>query len=125
MSTISIDNLIRNKAEKLCAISERIWEFAELRFQEKRSAALLADVLEEEGFDVECGIAGIETAFVANFGAGKPVISFLGEFDALSDLSQEAGVIEQQAIVSGGSGHGCGHNLLGTSALGAALAVKE
>lgn len=125
MSTISIDNLIRNKAEKLCAISERIWEFAELRFQEKRSAALLADVLEVEGFDVERGIAGIETAFVANFGAGKPVISFLGEFDALSDLSQEAGVIEQQAIVSGGSGHGCGHNLLGTSALGAALAVKE
>lgn len=125
MSTISIDSLIKNKAEKLYAVSERIWEFAELRFQEKRSAALLADVLEEEGFDVERGIAGIDTAFVANFGTGKPVISFLGEFDALSDLSQEAGVVEQKAIVHGGSGHGCGHNLLGTSALGAALAVKE
>lgn len=125
MSTISIDSLIRNKAEKLCAVSEQIWEFAELRFQEKRSAALLADVLEEEGFDVQRGVAGIETAFVANFGTGKPVISFLGEFDALSDLSQEAGVTEQQAIVPGGAGHGCGHNLLGTSALGAALAVKE
>ncbi|PAE08084.1 amidohydrolase [Terribacillus saccharophilus] len=125
MSTISIDSLIRNKAEKLYAVSEQIWEFAELRFSEKRSAALLANVLEEEGFDVQRGIAGIETAFVANFGTGKPVISFLGEFDALSDLSQEAGVTEQQAIVSGGAGHGCGHNLLGTSALGAALAVKE
>jgi aminobenzoyl-glutamate utilization protein B len=125
MRTFSVASFIAAKAEKLCAVSEQIWEFAELRFQEKQSAALLADVLEEEGFHVQRDIAGIETAFIANFGTGKPIISFLGEFDALSDLSQEAGVAKQKALIPGGAGHGCGHNLLGTSALGAALAVKS
>ncbi|WP_413377990.1 amidohydrolase [Alkalihalobacillus sp. 1P02AB] len=104
--------------------AERIWGYAELRFEETESSKLLSGILEREGFAVEKGIAGIETAFVASFGSEKPVISFLGEFDALSDLSQQAGITEEKPIVAGGTGHGCGHHLLGTASLAAALALK-
>ena len=68
---------------------------------------------------------GIDTAFTASFGSGRPVIGFLGEFDALAGLSQEAGRVEKAALQPGGNGHGCGHNLLGVAAAAAAAAVKE
>ncbi|PAD91044.1 amidohydrolase [Shouchella clausii] len=101
-----------------------IWNYAELRFEEWESSKLLSGILEEEGFAVERGIGEMKTAFVATYGTGKPVLSFLGEFDALSELSQASGIAEQQSIVAGGAGHGCGHHLLGTASLAAALATK-
>lgn len=106
-------------------MSRRIWEAAELRFNEHRSAALIMELLENQGFTIERGLGGIDTAFSASFGKGTPVIGILGEYDALSGMSQKADVFKMDPIVEGGNGHGCGHNLLGTGAVGAALAVKE
>lgn len=115
---------LRSKEEYFGEISHYIWSHPETRFQEYKSASFLIDVLEREGFSVQKGVAGIETAFVGTFGQGAPYIGFLGEFDALPGLSQKAGAAEHCELEAGGNGHGCGHNLLGTGALSAALAVK-
>lgn len=115
---------IDKKAEQIAQVADRIWEYAELSLQEEKSAALYCQVLEQEGFSVETGICSIPTAFSASYGSGRPVIGILAEYDALSGLSQEAGSLERKEIVPGGSGHGCGHNLLGAGAFAAALGVK-
>ncbi|MET3291227.1 UNVERIFIED_CONTAM: aminobenzoyl-glutamate utilization protein B [Brevibacillus sp. OAP136] len=120
-----IIQFIENKQEKLIRISDQIWGYAETRFEETQSAALLCQALEEEGFAVEKGIANMPTAFVASYGSGSPVVAILGEYDALSGLSQEKGLPTEQAIQAGGNGHGCGHNLLGTGSLAAAIALKD
>lgn len=105
--------------------SDRIWDTPETAFQEYVSANSLMDALEKEGFQVEKNLAGIETAFSGRFGHGKPVIGILGEFDALSGLSQIEESTEKKALMEGAPGHGCGHNLLGAASVGAAVAVKE
>src|SRR5437660_6246340 len=97
----------------------------ELCYAERRSAAEHAALLQQEGFRVTTGIAGIPTAVVGEAGSGGPVIALLGEFDALPGLSQEAGVAEARPVEPNGNGHGCGHNLLGAGALLAATAVKD
>ncbi len=111
--------------EKFGTISDAIWSFAELGLQEYRSSELLATTLEEAGFEVERGLAGIPTCFVATYGSGKPVIGLLGEFDALPMLSQKGRVPEQDPLVEGAPGHGCGHNTMCTAAAAAAIAVKQ
>jgi aminobenzoyl-glutamate utilization protein B len=111
--------------EKFGKIADSIWSFAELGLQENKSSKLLADTLEEAGFKVERGIAGMPTCFVASYGSGKPVIGLLGEFDALPMLSQKGRVPAQDPIVDGAPGHGCGHNTMCTAAAAAAIAVKE
>ncbi len=116
---------IEEKKDLICHVADRIWEYAELSLQEFRSAALYCEVLRQEGFAVEQGICGIETAFSAAYGSGRPVIGILAEYDALSGLSQTGGSAVQQELVPGGTGHGCGHNLLGAGALAAALGVKH
>ena len=115
---------IDSKQERICRLSDEIWGYAETAFSETRSAKALADCLREEGFAVEESICGVETAFAASFGSGRPRIGILGEFDALSGLSQKAGVVRKEAETPGASGHGCGHHLLGSGSLAAALAVK-
>lgn len=114
-------------ATELTDVSHSIWEFAELSLKETRSAALYIKKLKEHGFEVETGYAGIDTAFSGKYvsGSGKPVIGILGEFDALSGLSQRACSAKQEALIPGGSGHGCGHNMLGAASFGAAVAVKK
>ena len=111
--------------ETILRVSDQIWEFAELSLQEHRSAELYCKTLKELGFEVEEGVCGIETAFTARYGSGRPVIGLLGEYDALSGLSQEAACPEKKERVPGGTGHGCGHNLLGAGAMAAAIAVKD
>ena len=111
--------------EKFGKISDTIWEYAELGMQEFKSSKLLADMLEEAGFTVERGAAGMPTCFVASYGSGKPVIGILGEFDALPMISQKGRVTTQDALVEGAPGHGCGHNTMCTAAAAAAIAVKE
>ena len=86
---------------------------------------VLCELLRKEGFQVEEGLAGVETAFKGTFGSGKPVIGFLGEFDALSGLDQEAGATEKKQLHAGAPGHGCGHNMLGAASLSAALGLKR
>ena len=114
-------------AAEIVDISHKVWEYAELSLKETKSAALYVEKLRAHGFAVETGQAGIETAFTGTYvsGAGKPVIGILGEFDALSGLSQKACATEHEEIVKDGPGHGCGHNMLGAAAYGSALAVKE
>ncbi|SEJ13272.1 aminobenzoyl-glutamate utilization protein B [Bhargavaea ginsengi] len=121
----TISNFIEQKQDKYIELSERIWGCPELYFAEHRSSEILAGALEEEGFEVQRKVAGLETGFVASFGSGKPVIAVLGEFDALAGLSQKKGLTEYDPVEAGGNGHGCGHNLLGTGSLAAAVAVKE
>jgi len=111
--------------EKFGEISDTIWSYAELGMQEFKSSELLAGTLEEAGFRVERGAAGMPTCFVASYGSGKPVIGILGEFDALPMLSQKGRVPRQEPIVEGAPGHGCGHNTMCTAAAAAAIAVKE
>ncbi|GAA4847197.1 M20 family metallopeptidase [Paenibacillus vulneris] len=117
--------IIEKKRDFFIQISDKIWEFAETRFEERQSAELLCQALEKGGFTVERGAAGIETAFIGSFGRGKPVVAILGEFDALSGLSQNRGVASHDPIQEGGNGHGCGHNLLGTGSLAAAVSLKQ
>lgn len=106
------------------ALSDAIWDHPETRFTETFSAGLLADALQAEGFSVQRGVGNIDTAFIASFGSGQPVIALLGEYDALAGLSQKAACATPDALVENGNGHGCGHNLLGTAALAGAFAVK-
>ena len=122
-----VGGFIDANAEKITALAREIWGYAELAYEEHRSSAALIRVLEESGFSVETGIAGIPTAFRASWssGSGKPVAAFLGEYDALDALSQEAGRPEKEPVCDGAPGHGCGHNLLGVGSLAATLAVKE
>ena len=102
----------------------KIWEWAEPGYRETKSAALLADRLEAEGFRVQRGVAAIPTAFVATIGEGAPVLGILGEFDALPGLAQEA-TPTRTARPGGTYGHACGHHLFGTGSMLAALALAE
>ena len=118
-------NTIDENAPEIIALSDAIWEYAELSMEEYKSAAYYCELLEKEGFTVERELCGIPTAFSGSFGSGSPRIGILGEFDALSGLSQVAGSTRKQSLVPGGNGHGCGHNLLGAGSFGAALAIKK
>jgi len=106
-------------------VSRKIWEFAETGLKETRSAALLEDALEKEGFAVTRGVAGMPTAFVASAGSGAPIVAILAEYDALPGLSQKPGEAKKTPVVAGSPGHGCGHNLLGTAAVAAAVAANR
>ena len=114
-----------DRVEKYGRISDAIWSYAELGLQEYKSSALLARTLEEEGFSLERGLAGMPTCFVATYGSGEPRIGILGEYDALPMLSQQAMVQEKAPLIEGAPGHGCGHNTMGTAAIAAAIAVKN
>ena len=111
---------IEKRADLVAQVADEIWSFAELSLQEEQSADLYCRVLEQEGFKVERGICNIPTAFSASYGSGRPIIGLLAEYDALSGLSQKGGSLTREELVSGGCGHGCGHNLLGAGARRAA-----
>ena len=116
---------VEEKAPLLTDLSDRIWEYAELSMMEHRSTAAYLEILRAEGFRVRENLCGMETAFSASYGEGRPVIGLLGEYDALSGLSQFPGITCKEPLVEGGCGQGCGHNLLGAASLGAAIAIKE
>lgn len=121
----SILKTIEDKREQYIHAALDIWDYAEPIFEEYKSSARLSALLEQEGFSVTKGVAGLPTAFIASWGEGKPVIGFMGEFDALPNLSQKADSVEREPIIEGGHGHGCGHHTLGTAAVAAAIAVKD
>ena len=112
-------------ADTLWPTALKIWDAAEPGYQEKTSSALLADIAEKHGFAVKRGVADIPTAFVAEFGQGKPVIGILGEYDALPELSQDAVPFRQPREKGNGYGHACGHHLFGTASLSASLGIAE
>ena len=115
---------VEKHQDELIKLSNQIWKFAETAYREHKSAKVLADYAEHQGFRVERNVADIPTAFIASYGSGKPIIGILGEFDALPGLSQKAQATKE-AVENGAPGHGCGHNLFGAGSLGAALAIKE
>ncbi len=125
MNKQEIYNYIEENKGVFEELADKIWDCAELSLKEYKSAEIYVDLLNKLGFRVESGIAGIKTAFSGTYGSGKPIIGILGEFDALSGLSQKAGVTEHCELVPGGCGHGCGHNLLGSGSLAAAYAIKK
>lgn len=106
-------------------IAKYIWDNPELSLVEFKSSAKLQEYLASQGFKIGKGVSGMPTAFVATWGSGKPVIGILGEFDALPDLSQEPGATTEKPLIPGAPGHGCGHNLFGTSSATAAIAVAK
>ncbi|MDY4222464.1 MAG: M20 family metallopeptidase [Candidatus Faecousia sp.] len=118
-------DVIEENAQSIIALSDQIWELSELSMEEYRSAEYYCQLLEQEGFQVQRQLCGIPTAFSGQFGSGSPRIGILGEFDALSGLSQQAGATQRQCVTEGGNGQGCGHNLLGAASFGAALAIKK
>lgn len=117
--------LVDENADDLIALSDRVWGMPETCYKEFQSVAEHTQELRRQGFRVTENVADIQTAVIGEAGEGGPVIAFLGEYDALPDLSQQAGVAEQRAMEAGGNGHGCGHNLLGSAAMLAAVAVRD
>lgn len=109
----------------LSDLNATVWDSAELKFDEFHSAKAIQDVMQQQNFSVTSGLAGMETSFLARSGSGRPVIGFLAEFDALSGLSQEAGVATPCPREETNNGHGCGHSLLGTGAVGAAILLRD
>ncbi|MBD8025159.1 amidohydrolase [Ureibacillus sp. Re31] len=120
-----IENLYHRYEQDLIKLSDRIWEIPETRFKEKESVKVLTTYLEQIGFQIEMGVGGIDTAFVAKYGTEGPVIGILGEYDALPGLSQKAASPVREPLIDGGNGHGCGHNLLGTAGIGAVVVLKD
>ncbi len=120
-----VEAIVSGHQARWVHLADRIWEHAEVGLHEYRSARLQVEELEAHGFRVESGAGGMPTAFVATYrrGDGTPAIGFLGEYDALPGLSQ-ARSPERRPLKEGAPGHGCGHNLLGTAAMGAAVAVR-
>lgn len=114
----------KENTEAFYKAAKDIWENPELSMQEYKSSAILIELLRENGFEVDSGVAGMPTAFIASYGQGHPVIGINAEYDALPGLSQDPEKLEKKAIIPGAPGHGCGHNLLGTGGVKAAIAIK-
>jgi aminobenzoyl-glutamate utilization protein B len=107
------------------ALADAVWATPETCYRERRSSAAHTAELRHHGFRVSENVAGIPTAMTGEWGQGGPVVAFLGEYDALANLSQTADLPEQKPVEAGGNGHGCGHNMLGSAAMLAAVAVRD
>jgi aminobenzoyl-glutamate utilization protein B len=120
----SVIQSVAKHENELISLSDQVWSHAEIAMKEHQSAKVLSDYAEKQGFKVTKNIAGIPTAFIAEYGSGKPIIGILGEFDALPGLSQKAQTTKEE-LNKGAAGHGCGHNMFGAASLGAAVSIKE
>jgi aminobenzoyl-glutamate utilization protein B len=119
-----VSTYLDQHADSFSETAQTIWGLAEVGYQETESARLLAEHLSEAGFGVEMGVAGIPTAFVAEWGSGEPVIGIMGEYDALPGIIQDR--VSERSILPGfTAGHACGHHLFGAGSAAAAIAVKE
>jgi|GEM_PF-2869420 len=105
-------------------VAQKLWDWAEVGYQEEKSSALLKDTLAAQGFSVKSGVADIPTAFIAEYGKGGPVIAILAEYDALPGINQDAQP-ERAQIDGKDVAHACGHNLFAAGSLGAALGLKD
>ncbi len=119
-----IMKFVDSRYEQTSALARDLWEFAEVGYQEVKSSTLIKETLAAEGFEIESGVAGIPTAFVATFGTGGPVIGILAEYDALPGINQDD-VPTRSPIQGKLAGQACGHNLFGAGSVGAAIAVKH
>lgn len=124
MTGLLAKKAIEEKKELLYDLAKKIWENPEIAYKEVKASKWTADFLEEQGFEVERKYTGVPTAIKASWGSGKPVIGFLGEYDALPGMSQKISTTKEP-IVSDAPGQGCGHNLLGVAHVGAVLGMKK
>lgn len=123
MAKDRIFQIIDKYENELIGLAKKIWDNPEIAYKEKFASSLQSEYLQAKGFVIK-SIESLDTAFIAEYGKGEPVIGFMGEYDALSGLSQTVSS-EKKPVNEGAAGHACGHNLLGVGSLGAALAVKE
>lgn len=114
---------IENYRAKIEALSDYIWENPEKPYREYEAQKHSAQLLKEAGFEVELGVGGVPTAMKATWGKGKPVIGFLGEYDALPGMSQKVST-QKEPVNPGEYGQGCGHNLLGVGHIAAVIGMK-
>ena len=121
----SIEESIQYHKNTFSEVALKIWSHAEMGYQEFKSSNLLAYELEKEGFKITKGVAGIPTAFIAEYGLSGPVIGILGEFDALPGLAQSTSPFKEIINNETGAGHACGHHLFGAASAWAAVAIKE
>ncbi len=122
-NTDTVLKKLDSNQEKYADIALQIWDWAEMGYLEEKSSGLLQKTLSDEGFKIEKGVAGIPTAFIAEYGSGYPVIAILGEYDALPGLSQQA--VAEKKSANKTAGHACGHHLFGTASTAAAISVKD
>ena len=111
--------------QEFYAVADEIWEHPELGLEEYRAFGLLTGVLKKYGFQVERGQGGMPTAFVATYGSGRPVVGINAEYDCLPGLSQKCNVAHPDPVQEGAPGQGCGHNLLGTTSVFSAVALRH
>ncbi len=123
MDKKALFDLIDRNEKTLKEMATAIWQFAEGPFKETASSKLQKEYLAGQGFRIR-EVPGVETAFIAEYGEGKPVLGILGEYDALPGMSQKVSAA-RESLDDQSYGHGCGHNLLGTSGVGAVAALKE
>ena len=121
----SINQSIINHKKQFSEVALKIWDFAEMGYQETKSSNLLASELEKEGFKITRNVADIPTAFIAEFGSSGPIVGILGEFDALPGLAQSNSPFKEVIDNGTGAGHACGHHLFGAASAWAAVVVKE
>ena len=126
-ATEFIANAVNEQANEFIQLSDRIWDNPELRWKEFGSIAAQQEVAAAARLQITQSVAGIPTAFWAEYGSGGPLIAILGEYDSLAGLSQESGVAQPQPepANTSGNGQGCGHHLLGTASLLATVAVAR
>ncbi|QLE83714.1 amidohydrolase [Shewanella sp. Scap07] len=121
-----IDQEVAKLEDVIWKMASQVWEYAELSYEEFKSSALESAVLAKHGFDItERAVAGLDTSWVATWGTGKPVVGYLVEFDALPGLGNDTVPTQTPAPSGNTNGHGCGHNLIGSSSIGAAIALKN
>lgn len=123
MNKAYLFDLIDENQQELKEMAFEIWSNPELAFNEYKASKLQKDYLREQGFKI-IDVPNVPTAFIAEFGEGKPVLGILGEYDALPGLSQKISA-EREEMEGTSNGHGCGHNLLGTGGVGAVTALKK
>ena len=121
-----VDLAVEQATPVIKRIANEVWQFAELSLQELRSAQLIMDILQEQGFTITSkGTAGVPTSFIAEYGSGTPILGLLVEYDALPGLGNEPVPYREPRKDQVTSGHGCGHNLLGAGSVGAAIVLKN
>ena len=120
----AIGDLVERRRSEAIAIASDLFDYAELGYQEAKSSTRIATYLEDHGFTVTKGVAGMPTSFIASRGAGRPVVAILAEYDALPSLSQAA-LPRRQPVVEDGAGHACGHHLFGTASATAGIVIAE
>jgi aminobenzoyl-glutamate utilization protein B len=116
---------VEEKRKLTQVMVDKIFSFSELGFHEVETSRYLVNLLHENGFEVETGVAGMPTAWWAKWGSGEPVIALGSDIDGIPKSSQKPGVAYHDPIVEGAPGHGEGHNSGQAVNVAAALALKE